>query len=387
MSTGSGTRRELSPTSFEEAAVALAAASRGQEAVRLAGGGTKLDWGGSAIEADVVLSTRQLDATLEHNPGDLTAIFQAGVPLARAQAELGAHGQMLAIDPALGRDGGPDATLGGVFATGDSGPLRHRYGQPRDLILGITVALSDGTIARAGGKVIKNVAGYDLAKLFTGSFGTLGLILSVSVRLHPLPRNSTTALGSAASPTVLRDAALALAGAPLELEALDVAWRQGRGGLLAQVAGTEAPRRAARAARLMAKAGLQDVGTTADDAKLWARQRAGQRSSRRAILRVAARPSQLDQVLQAADALEATVVGRAGFGMSYLELDPDRLASARSALPAGSTSVVLDVPGARSAGVDPWGAQAEPVLSLMRSVKQRFDPAGTCNPGMFVGGI
>jgi glycolate oxidase FAD binding subunit len=380
-------RRELSPGSFEEAAAALAEASSAGKTVRLCGGGTKLAWGGSEVDPDVIIRTRRLDATLEHNPGDLTAIFQAGVPLARAQAELGAHGQMLAVDPPLGPPGKRGATLGGVFATGDAGPLRHRYGQPRDLILGITVALSDGTIARAGGKVIKNVAGYDLAKLFTGSFGTLGLILSINVRLHPVPQNPTTALASASSPATLRDAALALAGSPLELEALDVAWRQGRGGLLAQVAGTEAPRRAARAARLMAEAGLQDVSTTADDANLWARQRAGQRSGRRAILRVAARPSQLTEILQAADAVEATVVGRAGFGLSYLEVDPDRLDAARSALPAGTAVVVLDLPESHRTGLDPWGAQPEPALSLMRSVKRRFDPAGTCNPGVFVGGI
>ena len=106
---------------------------------------------------------------------------------------------MLAIDPPLGNPG-QAATVGGVIATADSGPLRHRYGAPRDLVLGMTVALSDGTIARSGSKVIKNVAGYDLAKLFTGSFGTLGIILSVSVRLHPLPLATATALGASSDP-------------------------------------------------------------------------------------------------------------------------------------------------------------------------------------------
>src|SRR2546430_16810200 len=101
---------------------------------------------------------------------------------------------MLAIDPPLAD--GDAATVGGVLATADSGPLRHRHGGPRDLVLGTTVALSDGTVARAGGKVIKNVAGYDLAKLFTGSYGTLGAILEVAVRLHPLPPRTVTAVGS-----------------------------------------------------------------------------------------------------------------------------------------------------------------------------------------------
>src|SRR5205807_4239325 len=121
-----------------------------------------------------------------------------------------------------------------------SGPLRHRYGAPRDLVVGVTVALSDGTIARAGGKVIKNVAGYDLAKLFSGAFGTLGLILSVNVRLHPLHETSVTALGSASDPDVLTAAAVALAAAPLEFDALDVAWKAGRGGLLGRCTGRQA---------------------------------------------------------------------------------------------------------------------------------------------------
>src|SRR5205085_4537465 len=111
----------------------------------------------------------------------------------RVQEALADDDQMTALDPPLGT--GDAATIGGVIATADSGPLRHRYGAPRDLILGITVVLSDGTIARAGGKVIKNVAGYDLAKLFTGSFGTLGLIVEVVVRLHPVPPRTMTAVG------------------------------------------------------------------------------------------------------------------------------------------------------------------------------------------------
>src|SRR6202043_2363630 len=117
------------------------------------------------------------------------------VPLARIQQELAAAGQQLALDPPLGVGDRRDATLGGVLATGDCGPLRHRYGGPRDLVLGVTVALSDGTIARSGGKVIKNVAGYDLAKLFAGSFGTLGVILEVVVRLHPRPPRTCSVVG------------------------------------------------------------------------------------------------------------------------------------------------------------------------------------------------
>jgi glycolate oxidase FAD binding subunit len=374
----------LAPSSFAEAAQALATAAQAEQPVRIAGGGTKLGWGMQGPPDPLVLRTTGLDATLEHNPGDLTAIFQAGVPLVRAQAELAEHGQMLAIDPPNQPTG---ATIGGVFATGDCGPLRHRYGQPRDLILGVTVALSDGTIAKAGGKVIKNVAGYDLAKLFTGSFGTLGLIMSVSVRLHSLPVATATAFGACDDARTLRDAAVRLAREPLELDGLDLAWRAGRGGLLAQAGGREAVRRAARAERLMRELGLEEVGISEDDEELWARQRAGQRSGSQAVVRLAARPTQLPEVIAAADRTAAILVGRAALGISYLELDPDRITELRRELPAGVLSTVLDLPEGYRERTEPWDQPPAPLGELMQSVKRRFDPAGICNPGVFVAGI
>jgi len=376
----------LSPATFEEAAAELAAASARRESVRIRGGATKLEWGLVTDEPDVELSTSALDQTLEHNAGDLTAIVQAGAPLARVQDELAAEGQMLALDPPLG---GPSrkATIGGVFATGDSGPLRHRYGGARDLILGMTVALSDGTIARSGGKVIKNVAGYDLGKLFTGSFGTLGVILSVSIRLHPLPLSPTTTLGASTDPDVLAAAARTLATAPLELESLDVAWRAGQGGVLARCAGTESGPRSERIAEMMRRAGLVHVDIASDDGALWARQRAGQRSRERALARIAARPHQLPVLLRATEAAGGTLVGRAALGVSFVEVDPDAVATLRNALPSGAVSSVLDAPASLRRSIDPWGSREGPALELMRRIKSRFDPARVCNPGVFVGGI
>ena len=183
--------RQLRPATFEEAAAALAAAAAEGQTVRIRGAGTKADWGATGAEPDLELHTTGLSELVEHNVGDLTAVLQAGVPLAKAQATFAHEGQMLSLDPPFGRGDDATATIGGVVATADSGPLRHRYGAARDLVVGMTVALSDGTIARSGGKVIKNVAGYDIAKLFSGAFGTLGAILEVSVRLHsvaPAPR-------------------------------------------------------------------------------------------------------------------------------------------------------------------------------------------------------
>jgi glycolate oxidase FAD binding subunit len=378
--------RQLTPAGPEAAAAALAGATAGGEAVRIVGAGTKSRWGGVRRAPDVELRTAKLDRILEHNEGDLTAVLEAGVPLARAQQQFASAGQMLASDPFLGA--GHEATVGGVLATADCGPMRHRYGAPRDLVLGMTVALSDGTLARSGGKVIKNVAGYDLGKLFTGSFGTLGLIVSVSVRLHPLPVQTVTVLGDSGDAGTVATAALALAAAPLELEALDVAWRADRGGVLARCAGAAAPRRAERIAELMRQAGIEQVEITEQDAELWARQRAGQRSSAGALMRVAAPPSALAAVLEAVQASGATAVGRAAVGHLFVDLDPGALGTLLAHLPSGAVTVLLDAPDELRAAVDPWGEPGDiPALELMRRVKQRFDPACTCNPGVFVGGI
>jgi glycolate oxidase FAD binding subunit len=331
------------------------------------------------------ICTTGLHRTLEHNASDMTARFEAGVPLARAQAELAAEGQMLAVDPP---DGEGRATLGGVFATADSGPLRHRYGQPRDLVLGITVALADGTIAQAGSRVIKNVAGYDLPKLFTGAYGTLGMILSLTVRLHPLPLATATARARTDDPRLLAAAAIAVARAPHELESFDVAWSSGRGELLARAGGADAAGRAESVARAMRASSLDEVEVSTQDDDLWARIRAAQRSRARAILRVACAPTDLPKVLAFTNARATSLVGRAALGVSFIELEPAEIEPLRRELPRGASAVVLDLPEASRGSVDPWGVPlGSPAVELMRSIKRRFDPAAVCSPGVFVGGI
>jgi glycolate oxidase FAD binding subunit len=379
--------RQLRPATFEEAAAGLAAAAAEGQAVRIRGAGTKADWGAPSAEPDVELHTTGLDEIVEHNVGDLTAVLQAGVPLAKAQATFAAAEQMLSLDPPLGRGDDATATIGGVVATADSGPLRHRYGAARDVVVGMTVALSDGTIARSGGKVIKNVAGYDIAKLFSGAFGTLGAILEVSVRLHPVAPASSTALGASGDPEVLSKAARLLTMAPLELEALDIAWQSGWGQVLARLAGAEAPRRIVRVTSMMREAGLEDVDAISEDHDLWARQRAGQRSDEAVLARVAARPSTLAQVVRATRACEGRLVGRATLGLNWIEVEPGALGSLRDELGSQATTVVLDAPPGVRDGLDPWGTREGSELKLMRRIKMRFDPAGACNPGVFVGGI
>jgi glycolate oxidase FAD binding subunit len=381
------------PETFAQAAAALRAAGADGRRVRIVGGATKSRWGRSQAPYDVELHTGGLDSIVAHNAGDMTATLQAGVPLAAAQEAFARAGQMLSLDPPVG-DAGEDgigdargATIGGIVATADSGPLAHRYGGPRDLIVGATVALADGTVAKSGGTVIKNVAGYDIAKLMAGSFGTLGLLLSVNVRLHPRPERTATVVGVTDDPRTLQTAAHALATAPAELEALDVSWRDGRGRLLAQVAGPRSEQRCVRLAEALRGAGLSEVELLTDgDSELWDAQRAAQRSSTRATVKVAARASELASLLATVDGCGGSLVGRAALGHSWVTLEPASIARLRSELPAGATAIVQDLPG-ETRFDDPWGPVQPALLDLTRRLKRRFDPTETCNPGIFVGGI
>ena len=383
------TLRRETPGSAQDAAELLRACADGGTAVRIAGAATK-DWGLPGAGCGVLLATSALDAVVEHNEGDFTAIVQAGVSLRALGETLAAAGQMFALDPPLGP--GDAATVGGAIAAGDSGPLRHRYGAARDLVLGVTVALSDGTVAQAGSKVIKNVAGYDLAKLHSGAFGTLGLITQVAVRLHPVAPVHATAAGATGDVARLQDAVLALASSALEAQALDVRWEAGEGMVLARFAGIAAVAQAAAAEALLAATGL-DARAVEDDDPLWAAQRAGQRSADGAVVRVSGRPTQLHDVCVAADIAGATVVGRAGLGLSWIALPaaaPGELVQAIARLREvlhPSPCVVLDAPVSVRAHLDPWDQPETAALVLMRRVKQRFDPTATCNPGIFAGGI
>jgi glycolate oxidase FAD binding subunit len=383
------TLRTETPPTAEDAAELLRACARDGVGVRISGAATK-PWGNPGADCGVVLRTGALDAIVEHNAGDLTAVLQAGLPLRALDETLTQAGQMFALDPPLGA--GDAATVGGAIAAGDSGPLRHRHGAARDLVLGVTVALSDGSVAQAGGRVIKNVAGYDLAKLFSGSLGTLGLITQVAVRLHPRPRATATATGATDDPARLQQAAIALSSSSLEAQALDVRWEAGAGMVLARFAGVAAAQQAQAAEGLLAACGVQ-AAVVADDEPLWVAQRAAQRSADGAVVRVSGRPTQLRDVCVAADIAGARVAGRAALGLSWLALPaaaPGELVQAVARLRKvlhPSPCVVLDAPAFVRAHLDPWDQPETSALVLMRRVKQRFDPTATCNPGIFAGGI
>jgi len=349
----------LRPASIQEAAELL----RGHERpVRPVGGGTK-PW--LPDRGEEPLETGALNRILEHNVGDFTAVLEAGVTLATAQAAFAEHGQMLAWDPPA-----EGATVGGIMATADSGPLRHRFGGVRDLVVGVTVVLSDGTVAKAGGKVIKNVAGYDLAKLFAGSFGTLGLIATISVRLHPL-QPTASVVGGSDDPEKLLGAVMALSRQPLEADSFDVFWEGDAGRVMVRYAGSTAADRA-RATKLS----LEGVEVIEDDAPLWAAQRARQRGS--IVLKVSGRPSDLPAVIRAAGG--GSVVSRGALGLSWIAVED--VAAARQAL-APRACTVLD--GADRVG-EQW-PQAGGAQVVMERLKARFDPARIFRPGSFVGGI
>jgi glycolate oxidase FAD binding subunit len=375
------------PGSPEEAARLLRSLGEAGKAVRVRGGGTK-DWGGVGDPVAVELETGGMAKILEHNVGDLTAVLQAGVPLADAQAAFAAEGQMLALDPPLGA--GDAATVGGMVATNDSGPLRHRYGGVRDLVVGISLALSDGSLAKAGGKVIKNVAGYDLAKLFTGSHGTLGLIVTVTVRLHPKPVGNATAVAATDDPDVLAKAAIALARLPLEADSLDAAWQGGAGRLLARFGGATAGDQAEATAARMREAGLDGVQTVEDDDDLWDDLRAAQRRPEGASLKLSGRMTDLAPAIRATDAAGGALVSRAAHGLSWITLDSgdlvSRVGAVRDALDPRAV-VVQDAPEELRRELDPWGPLDPGALVVMKRLKERFDTKRIFRPGAFVGGI
>jgi glycolate oxidase FAD binding subunit len=248
---------------------------------------------GRRVEIGSDLTTERLDSIVEHEPGDLTCVVEAGVRLSVLAEALAAHGQRLALDPP------GDPTVGSVLAANLSGPLRHRFGSPRDLVLGVTLVLADGTIASSGGKVVKNVAGYDLGKLVCGSRGTLALIGRVSLRLHPVPAVARTLVIEIGEPA---GAVAALLRAPLQPSALDVL-HPGRVAVLFEGgdAGVEAQLDAAR--RL--------VGGDEASADVWAAARAMQGQS---LGRVRFDPGHLAAVLAALD--EAVV--RPSAGVAYV---------------------------------------------------------------------
>ncbi len=212
----------LSPNKTEEISAITRYATEHKLAIEITGAGTKRSWGNpiqpNPVAADLLLSTTRLTGVREHSWQDLTATVGAGTTWAAMQRALAAHNQFVALDPLWPET----ATVGGILATNDSGPIRLKYGSLRDLVIGMTIVLADGTIARSGGKVVKNVAGYDLHKLMIGAHGTLGVITEVTFRLHPLPQRTQTFTVSAPQAAQLASLMAAIRDSHLLTEAMQL---------------------------------------------------------------------------------------------------------------------------------------------------------------------
>ena len=356
------------PASTQEAAAVLAAAARDDLAVVVRGGGSKLDWGMPPRRLDLILDTHRLTGVVEHAAGDLIVVVRAGTPL--AALDLG--GQQLALDTAL-----PGATVGGTVAANISGPRRQFYGTARDLLIGITVVRPDGRVTHAGGKVVKNVAGYDLGKLYTGSYGTLGLITECAFRLHPRP--SVTAVVQRTAPAGEIGALLAAVRAEQVVPAAVEIDAPARGPvtLAVLVEGTTAGVRD-RAARLEKVLG----GQATEQVPAWW----GRYPWQRVGMKLTVPLSRVPDLLDGGVALR----GSAGTGVLYADVPVDAAPAVVErlravAVRAGGHAVVLTAPQAVREAVDMWGPVAG--LALMRRVKDRFDPGHRFAPGRFVGGI
>ena len=341
--------------------------------VEIRGAGTAADWAGTLGPVDTVLDTTGLTGVITHNPGDMTVSVRAGTPLHALVDELAPHGQHVSFDAARTADG---ATVGGLLATADAGPSALVYGSLRDLVIGVTLVLADGTIAHSGGHVIKNVAGFDLAKLVHGSYGTLAVIAEVVLRLHPVPRRTTTVELPCALTDAPAHAARVLNG-PFEPTALEWTGDTPAGGaLLIRLEGTESalPARLARLTDALALAPNSGAGA-------WERHGgavAGWAGA--AVVRVGCLPSVLPDVVAALPGVGSITAGL-GTGVATVSVDPADVGAVHAAVhAAGGTSMVRSRPG--GAQLPAWGP-APSAVAVLRAVKTALDPLGRFGPGRF----
>jgi glycolate oxidase FAD binding subunit len=385
----------VEPGSEQELAKVLKQANAAGLAVIPRGGGTKLEWGNSPARADVILSTVRMNRVIEHAWADLTVSVEAGCTMAKLQDTVAKHGQRLALDALW-----PErATVGGVLSTNDSGTLRLRFGSLRDLVIGATVALADGTVASSGGKVVKNVAGYDLPKLVTGAFGTLGVVTRAIFRLHPLPKETRTISCITVDVAEAQRLVLTIQNSKLAHSALQICCgteMQPRVDVLLE--GTEAGLTAQSVQlKLLASQATQSAGI----GEVWNRRqemfsRAENDGDNFAVAKFTALPAEIAETVEmigkvAAAHLRCSVVAQAtGIGWVRMDGAASEIAAAMRELrvwlagKGGSLAIVRRPTGV--AELDAWGDSGD-ALGLMQAVKRQFDPRGTLNPGRFAGGI
>lgn len=388
----------FTPATVAEAAAVLEEKARETASVGFIGGGTSLALGRPPRTLDAVLRTERLDRIVEHAPSDQIVVVEAGLTLGALQSAVAAHGQRLALDPPLAER----RTVGGLVATNAFGPRRTRYGTLRDLVIGISLVRADGVVAKGGGKVVKNVAGFDLPKMMIGSLGTLGLVATVTFRLHPLPETSVTLVVRSRTARGVRELVAAMRDAQLEPSAvaalsaergldLGIRFEGFEEGVKAQVDRTFA---------LVSKdAAACDALPDADAHAFWQRHDAA-RTAGPLRARAAMLPSTFEEFFEKAlpalrgSSSEANLAVYPTLGISFFSGVPSgdaapakAIASVRGFLAASGGSLVLEeAPDGVRALVDPWGPTPSS-FPLMRSLKERLDPGARLNPGRYVGGI
>jgi glycolate oxidase FAD binding subunit len=396
------------PVSVAGVSRVLTVASARSLAVAPTGAGARLGWGAPPRRLDVVLALGRLDRVLAHEPADLTLSVECGLTLDALDAVLRPHRQFVPLDPARS----DVSTVGGLIATGAAGPYRAHYGTMRDLLLGLTAVRADGTVVKAGGRVVKNVTGYDISKLHVGALGTLGIVVEAHLRLHPRPAEERSWVFGYSSAEAALEAALGVRDTPVVLsrcqlltaEALrSLGELEPPGAALAVTIGSvpEAVRaQAARVSEICERAGSPAIEVP--DADGWWRQVAALTwpgAPESLSLRIGARLTDVVKALRAVEAVwRATEVQLASAdlatGVLCVAVAPvdarrarEGLARVREGLaPLVASCMVEHGPPAAMSGLDVWG-DVGPALEPMRRLKRELDPTGVLNPGRYVGGI
>jgi glycolate oxidase FAD binding subunit len=378
-------RHVAEPFDANELAATLQAAARDTQTTVLRGSGTKLGWGRTPSAVDLIVSTTKLNTLLIHRHGDMTATAHGGVTLAQLNRELARHGQWLPIDSAFDA-----ATIGGIVATNDSGPVRHRYGTPRDLLIGVTLALTDGRIVKAGGHVVKNVAGYDLGKLACGSFGTFGAIIDATFKLLPIPQASATLDASYDDGEVLARDVMQVSTSQLEPMAFDIMLDGGqyRLRLLFASSPDAVSAQVESAQRLLSRPSTVVTGDPEMD--VWTDQVRSPWAGTGAVIRFGWLPAKLAEIttlMHDVQQMAGSIVmcGRVAVGAGLMRVDGDVRTQAavverlRSSVWVGNVAVLRASHDLKQ-HVDVWGP-ASSAADAVRALKGMFDPAGILNAG------
>ena len=412
---GEPSRAIALPRSVEELSEMLSFAMSEGLTVIPAGAGTWLNMGNPPVRAHLIISTNNMNRVREYEPADLTATVEAGCPLYTFNQLATQHRQWIPVDPF----GDESSTLGAIVATASSGPMRYAFGMPRDWVIGMQVVHAYGLTTRAGGKVVKNVAGYDLCKLYTGSYGTLGIITEISFKLRALPLTERTvvfaandvsqlcALAARIIASDVQPSAMELLSGKLNNDTVELATTgDGNYVLALQFLGEEETIRwqLAEASRLGAECKHFPLSIEAA-AQFWEAYRATEISQEwDLIFKLSVKPADLATMIAEAqkylpESPLSMLRAHAGNGVIRLHATnqalawfrtkerPKRIAEfRRRAQDHGGSMVILRAPLELKSQIDVWG-EVGPTAVLMHALKEKFDPQNLLNPGRFVSGI